>query len=377
MMTQQATLEMVNRAIKDFQTSVFDSQIRELHAITSRTDAKLQEASGAFGEIRVKFDAIETERIAKILEMETAVSNKLDIADTEFKSYQTILGQDLKKVDELFHQTDAVVKQVQLGLESTKIAVKESAQNTGQEIVNMAGNFQQFKAEVDNSHRLLQGSLSAAISTSAAAQSLAGGSGPKSRTLDEDRRLEGVGQISGHETLAAITEWYSKNMIKIESACPGSTAVLEWAIAQDEEITSESINSARTEDRFTCHRLNRESISWMANVFTSKACSHAKPEKQEIGLEAWRLVHRNITMQGPQQVQIEYSYLLKPAEPSKNGDIAQWISEWEDRASKLSMPTQMNSAAPSSGNSSKLGRFKRTAPTVTEEEADIAAPPPP
>ena len=120
-------------------------------------------------------------------------------------------------------------------------------------------------------------------------------------------------------------------------ACPGSTAVLEWAIAQDEEITTESTDSARTEDRFTSHRLNRELISWMANVFTSKAWSHAKPAKQGNGLEAWRLVHRNITMQGPQQVQLEYSYLLEPAGPSKNGDIAQWISEWEDRASKLSL----------------------------------------
>ena len=232
---------------------------------------------------------------------------------------------------------------MRLDLEATKSGAKDSAQGSAQEITRLTGEFQQFKTEVEHSHRMMQGSLSAAISTSAAAQSVGGGSGPKNRTLDEDKRLEGVGQISGHESLAAVTEWYSKVMIKMESACPGSTAILEWAIAQDEEITSEVIDSARTDDRFISHRLNRELISWMANVFTSKAWSYAKPAKHGNGLEAWRLVHRNITMQGPQQVQQEYSYLLKPAGPNKTGDIAQWISEWEDRASKLSLVSPVHS----------------------------------
>ena len=75
----------------------------------------------------------------------------------------------------------------------------------------------------------------------------------------------------------------------------------------------------------------------MANATTAKVWSHAKPAKHGNGPEAWRLVQRNITMQGPQQILQEYSYLLTPAGPNKTGDIAQRISAWEHRASTFSL----------------------------------------
>ena len=105
----------------------------------------------------------------------------------------------------------------------------------------------------------------------------------------------------------------------------------------EDEITTYTIDQQRSYDSTTAHRLNRELIAWMANAFTSKAWSQAKAANHCKGLEAWRLVYRNVTMQGPQQVQLEYACLLKPSSPSKNGDITQWINEWEDRASKLAL----------------------------------------
>ena len=54
-------------------------------------------------------------------------------------------------------------------------------------------------------------------------------------------------------------------------------------------------------------------------------------------------MHKQLTMKGPQQVQLEYGYLLKPTGPQKTELIGQWINEWEDRATQLSTVSPVHS----------------------------------
>ena len=65
-------------------------------------DARLQEASGAFADIKTKFEAIAAERMSKLAEMDQSVRGKLADADTEFKSFQTQLSADMLKASDLF-----------------------------------------------------------------------------------------------------------------------------------------------------------------------------------------------------------------------------------------------------------------------------------
>ena len=313
---------LIDARISEFRATFVDAKFQEL-------DTKLSVVESTFSEIKNKFGEVETKNAQQHSDMDKVITSRLADADAQFKSFQQQLTADMEKASDLFKKTDQLMIQMRKDLTAVQDSTRQASE--GAEAKN-----QQLRSEVEHSIRMVQGSLSSAIGAASANRPLSSGGGSKSRTLDEDKRLEGVGKISGHESLADITEWYSKVMIKLESACPGAGPVLEWAVAQKEEVTTTDIELERVYDSEIAHRLNRELISWMTNVFTSKAWSHAKIAKGS-GLEAWRLVHRNITMQGPQQVQLEYGYLLKPTGPPKNVDIAQWITEWEDRASKLTL----------------------------------------
>lgn len=131
--------------------------------------------------------------------------------------------------------------------------------------------FADFKLQVANANQQMQGSLSAAIATSTGSAASAA-AGPKSRTLDEDKRLEGLWQITKNENITVITELYKKAGIELESACPGSSAVLDRASKMEDSVTTELIERERIGNRLTAHRLNRELVSWMTNVFTQRAC---------------------------------------------------------------------------------------------------------
>ena len=78
----------------------------------------------------------------------------------------------------------------------------------------------------------------------------------------------------------------------------------------------------------------------MTGVFIGKAWSHAKPVDPSQGLEAWRQVRKNITLQGPQHVQKEFGYLLRPSPIAEKQELHLWIKAWEDRASKLEMSSK-------------------------------------
>ena len=81
--------------------------------------------------------------------------------------------------------------------------------------------------------------------------------------------MNGIKEINGDEGLAAITEWYTKTMIKLESCVPGARAILEWTQTVESEIKATTIDQERPHDASVGHRLNRELILWRTGVSVS------------------------------------------------------------------------------------------------------------
>ena len=351
-MDQAAISQMIVNAITEFRIQNLDpnvnllqTEIANLRTLTGENvnalTAEINTLKSNMRDVRSAFDVIDQNHSAKLADADNEFKKHIVNADLEFTKMTQKMAEDFNKHDDLFKKVDELVKSMQIEIAQVKSDSEHRRQQAEADAGTRDNLYQQFQAEVQHSNQLMQGSLSAAIN---AATSHAGGTGGarSTKTLDEDRRLEGITQLTGHESLAEVTEWYSKVHIKLESACPGSGEILAWVTSQSEEVTTTLIDSERHADRLTAHRLNRELVSWMANVIKGKAWTFAKPCKKGNGLEAWRLVHKSVTMQGPQQVQQEYKYLLKPAGPTKIEQLTEWMNEWEDRADKLAISSSVH-----------------------------------
>ena len=259
----------INQRLNDYTIQTMNPKLQELRDMTTPGIAALQDRTnalvGQMNDVKEAFKAVETDYNSKMLEYDSIVKQHMDQANTQFDTHTANITTSLNKHNDLFQKVDSLVK----GIEADIGRIKEEHGNTTKKVDeglrNMSAHADQLKNEVTQAHRQMQGSLSSAIATASAAAA-GGGGGSKGRTLDEDKRLEGIGHLNGHETSAQIVDWFSTTFIKMESACPGSRSILEWVQSTDEEITTELIDENRSDDRLVAHRLNRELISWMATV---------------------------------------------------------------------------------------------------------------
>ena len=188
-----------------------------------------------------------------------------------------------------------------------------------------------FRDDINTRVSELGGSLSTAITqTQQSGSSGTGGAGKGGQgqgqrfTLDCDKRLQNVAPITGAEAAHDVIEWFERTGIKLESAVPGSKAVLAAVVKKRVAIEDTEIDELG--DRFVAHRLNTEMFSWLSNVVTLRAWSFIKGIDSSKGLEAWRELHSKLTMKGPQQILAEHRYLRNPIhKPKSSQDMPAWI----------------------------------------------------
>ena len=202
----------------------------------------------------------------------------------------------------------------------------------------MSRDVQAIKTELNTQLLVVQAQVSTAITTSSAM----GGSGSGGNsgggggrwTLDTDKRLQHVPNLTGSEPLHEVKEWFEKTIIKLESAAPGAKKVLKELMMMKVPVEMSDINSMS--DTRAAHKLNCELYSWFSNVLSGKAWSHVVNIDSGEGLEAWRQLQGKLTRMGAQQVLAEHMWLHAPEPtPKKNTDIPVFINAWEKRIREL------------------------------------------
>jgi hypothetical protein len=331
--------ELIGIQLKEFETRVGKTFQAKQEELDSKIKPAIDQLNKDVALVRnglavaeTKIESVMTDLINRIGVTQATLQAEIDSSGSTFTDANAVTVGLQKQVDQMRDNIRKFAED-QIAFGKTITTVQEQ---TNAELLKADKNYVAFQQHVSSAVEGVRNSLSSAISSASnvAAGAAQPGGGRHQNTLDSDKRMEHLGTITGNEPIATIVEWFDKVHIKLESACPGAKNIMLWAQALDEPITLELIDT-RYEDRLTAHRLNRELVSWMTSAFSLKAWSLAKKVSSSQGLEAWRLAYRGVTLQGPQQTQDEYGYLLKPTPMSKPSDIPMWIAEWEDRALKL------------------------------------------
>ena len=83
-----------------------------------------------------------------------------------------------------------------------------------------------IRTELQNAVQVVQAQVSTAITIGGTGAASGGGNRGR-ETLDTDKRLLGVKELTGSEPLHEINEWFDKTIVKLESAAPGSRKTLK------------------------------------------------------------------------------------------------------------------------------------------------------
>ena len=108
------------------------------------------------------------------------------------------------------------------------------------------------------------------------------------------------GKISGAESSSVLEDWFELIAMKVNLIHPGSKAVLDWSADQSSEITAFQIQQRA--DATLASKLSMEMFVFLKLKTELTAGNYLKPISADRGLEAWRVLRRELLgRDGPRQ----------------------------------------------------------------------------
>ena len=153
------------------------------------------------------------------------------------------------------------------------------------------------------SHNYNQIQLQLATATQAASDAKQGSSGGGSRSsepLATHKLLVSEKRIDGSEPVAALEDWFDLITMKINLIYPGAQSILDWAGSEGGEITTHMISGRM--DASLATKPSLELFVLLKCKTELAAGNHLKPISSERGLEAWRILKKELMgRDGPRQ----------------------------------------------------------------------------
>ena len=214
---------------------------------------------------------------------------------------------------------DAQAKAV---LESKVGSITSSTENMGLDFEH-----QKRVEEKHDQHTQMQ------IATAMSASPTPGSHGsPKNQVpLATHRLLVPEAKISGSESVAVLEDWFDLITMKVNLIYPEPQMILDWAGAETSEITAQA-NASRM-DGVLATEISSEMYVLLKCKTELTAGNHLKPISSEKGLEAWRILKKDMMgRDGPRQEEkfnaIADLPKLKPADMSRFDNLyVRWEAE--------------------------------------------------
>lgn len=238
-----------------------------------------------------------------------------DALDKEFGTVRKEAADALQKVEDAFTAADQQVRsdyqaqqlrigKVEVAANDHELRLKELNEKLQKYEALQQGaaakkdtELNDFKTQMVKDFNDLRVSMSTYIGAAPAQGPPGIQTGYSPKTLDQDKRME-VKQISGHEPVHELLEWFERVLTNIESCIPNSRSVLTEAMEFQQTITFEHVEAVQL--KAVAHRLNSELHSWLYNVCTLRAWTFLRSIPSGHGLEAFRYVYRMTTRRTPQ-----------------------------------------------------------------------------
>ena len=197
-----------------------------------------------------------------------------------------------------------------------------------EEIIQEVGH---HKRVTDNNYQQQQMQLATAMNVAANQTGGGGGSGSKGEPLATNRLMADEPKLDGSEDKLAIEDWFNSVLMKVNLVYPGAQAILEWAATQPQEITYHDISSRA--DAGLANTVGIQRFVYLRCKTKLTAANHLKPLNSDQGLEAWRVLRKELLgIDGPRQEE-EFNAIadlpkLKLAEMSRFDNLyVRWESE--------------------------------------------------
>ena len=265
------------------------------------TAAEAQQAEQARGiEASVKSMTVLEERLSASV---NPIIQQWDDVKNKVQQYELELGKNTEAHGMFKHLID----ELDVSMANLRIHVDKTAAEAN-------GQMGALLATVQNAGPRLEGS---------------GGGGHKG-PLVTNRIFDNLARLSGNEDHKVIDDWYDEVERNFELLLPGSSAVMIWALKQDDKITY-TLMSHEANAHFML-KVSRELFAVMMNRTEDKAKSHVKVLTPQDGLEAWRSVRNALNRRDGQRLQAEFENLtthMKPIAITELKTLNTLLAKWE------------------------------------------------